>query len=381
MREKMQAALKRDGEEENSIKDLKKEVEFLKGDGGEKREFWRTATEKDVEEAKKDDPNSTLKVGASMKGMETRKEYGTRITGVVGDGEEVKNVREKRLAELLLAAEAAVENAELSAAAMQKARQAVENAKKALAEFELKKAEDLKRLFHDIAEEANEIQIEVNIDDAEFGEAFENIQKLSTMQDKEWERRRRMELKLAGVVEQAEADKIIAKEKGNREDQKNLTRQLQRSKIGTGTLQGAAAMGGEENQGERGEFQKARLGMFAKVFGDSRAKEELETINNRDFYRDKLAELGKQGFKGPEAVKLANTALDSKLMSEVGERQTTADSFRRIGAGGRAAVTDPMQQMAEKRNRILAAIEKDQKQLIKVMGGLPEKMPEAKVRG
>ncbi len=252
------------------------------------------------------------------------------------------------------------------------AEKALDAANKKIADLNTKKLRELLNTFREISILATSLDVDMNLDLSQFGKAHDAMASLIAQEDDLWRTKRLESLRAAGLFEEDQITKIIAKEEANRRKEKEKGRRKQGLKVGTGEL----FAGGQEGTGE---FQRARLDMNARVFGDSKARDKSQALENRDFFRESLKENINLGFGKEKSVALAKTALDTKLMGEAKSVQVTTDSFRKVGAGGYAVATDPMRKLAEKRNRALDAIAADIRKLIPLNEEIANKDLEPKV--
>lgn len=232
---------------------------------------------------------------------------------------------------------------------MNKETTAIQNQIDKLTKSMEKMAQDLERtvsnIFNDIQKEINNLDIDEAFRVSDFGKAMQIIQAEYAREEERIQADRLKELKDQGVKE-GDAKKIVSKEADVREKRREGERQ-------------------EIRVNSDRDNQKAQLNMQARAFGDKEAAKQLQAMEDQDFFRAAFEKNIRAGMGDLEAQQFAQQDLDSKLMNEVPEMKVMADSFRRIGAGGAAAATDPMKILAERRLRVQELIQKDIATLVK----------------
>jgi hypothetical protein len=172
-----------------------------------------------------------------------------------------------------------------------------------------------------------DLSIDISIRDDEFGAAHDAMREMNALEEENI-RLLRMRALLGQGIAKDIAKEIVSAEARQRLDEKrnNITKML---KSANKTQETSA------------------LAMQARG-GDQDARKKLESIENKDFFKDQLKAGVDAGMGKEENIQQAQQLLNAKLMDEVGETKTTADSMRKIGAGGYADSTDPMKRLAEK---------------------------------
>ncbi len=172
-----------------------------------------------------------------------------------------------------------------------------------------------------------DLSIDISIRDDQFGAAHDAMREMNALEEENIQLLRMRALLGQGIAKDV-AETIVFSEQLQRIDEKrnNITKML---KAANKTQETSA------------------LAMQARG-GDQDARRKLESIENKDFFKDQLKAGVDAGMGKEENIQQAQQLLNAKLMDEVGETKITADSMRKIGAGGYADSTDPMKRLAEK---------------------------------
>ena len=114
--------------------------------------------------------------------------------------------------------------------------------------------------------------------------------------------------------------------------------------------------------------------------GSSKARNELAAMDGFERFREVFKRGINAGMSEDEASKVAQQSADASLLNRVGDVKVTADSARRIGAGGFATSSDPMKTLAEQRNIMLSKISEGINNMADKMPDLAEAITRTKLR-
>ena len=226
------------------------------------------------------------------------------------------------------------------------AQREVDRLKKQLKELEETTLQKLKFNIADIIATELDLSAEVAITLGNFDEAAASLEALNALNNEVFAQKRFEQLRSEGQSEQ-NASLIVAKEVQQREQKRENQRLIKTQST-------------EEN------LRIQQLETRATVFGDQGARNEAIGLRAKQDFRKEMQSNLAMGMSREDAVENAMKKIDTDLLSKVPEAKVTADSFRRIGAGGFAGSTDPMKLLAERRNKVLEALSADIRKMLNI---------------
>lgn len=229
---------------------------------------------------------------------------------------------------------------------VENAQREVDRLKKQLKELEETTLQKLKFNIADIIATELDLSAEVAITLGNFDEAAASLEALNALNDEVFAQKRFEELRSEGQSDQ-NASLIVAKEVQQREQKRENQRLIKTQST-------------EEN------LRIQQLETRATVFGDQGARNEAIGLRAKQDFRKEMQSNLAMGMSREDAVENAMKKIDTDLLSKVPEAKVTADSFRRIGAGGFAGSTDPMKLLAERRNKVLEALSADIRKMLNI---------------
>jgi hypothetical protein len=229
---------------------------------------------------------------------------------------------------------------------VEQAAQEVDRLKKKLKETEEEALVKLKTRIAEIIAKDLDLDAEIAIRLGNIDEAAAKLEALNNINDDLFAQQRMTELRKEGQSPE-DAAAIVAKEVQQREAQR-------------------AEQRATRIQTTEEDLRIEQLRTRARVFGDRGAGDQATALEARRDFRKEVGESLAMGMSREDAVANAMQKIDTELLSKVPEAKVTADSFRRIGAGGFGSATDPMKMLAEKRNRVLEELAKDIRKMLNV---------------